>query len=269
MSAPYLDPEVTRAYRVLAAPAQFAPPAAHLIQTIGPAPGTTLLDVGAGTGIIAETIHRRLGDAVRVVGVDASIAMLREGRRAFTYSTVVGRLPALPFATDAFDAATASFVISHLLHYTACIEEIVRVCRPGGRLGVTAWGALPNRAAQLWTDTAVQFVPRPEFERAVREHLPWDVWFSDPNRITEALETAGLTNVVVHTRTFPIQMTTRDFLTSREASVQGTVIRERLPAEGWQRFRERLLGRFESTFGGEMKFDRDVHFGVALKSAGG
>src|SRR5712692_2151864 len=46
----------------------------------------------------------------------------------------------------AFEAVTASFVISHLVSYADGLVDMSRVCKPGGRVGVTAWGTLPNPA---------------------------------------------------------------------------------------------------------------------------
>lgn len=224
-----------------------------------------ILDVGSGTGIVAERIRSAAGPTALIVGVDAAITMLNEGRHAFAYPVVVGGLPELPFVAGTFDLAAAAFVISHVPDYEAALKDMAEVCCAGARIGVTAWGSLPNPAAQLWTEMASRFVPRVELDRAFQAHIPWDEWFSDPARLLHALEAAGFTHGVVETRTYRMRMTTSDFLVSRDASIQGAVVRERLSDEQWTAFTRQLTDAFETRFPTVVEYDRDVHFGVAQK----
>jgi ubiquinone/menaquinone biosynthesis C-methylase UbiE len=71
------------------------------------------------------------------------------------YHRVVTRLPGLPFPDAAFDAIAASFVISHLASCADGLADMVRICKPGGRVGVTAWGTQPNPVGALWTRVAM------------------------------------------------------------------------------------------------------------------
>ena len=263
LGSPYLDPAMARTYRLVTAPVQFAPPASDLVSLLRPAAGVRILDVGTGTGIVAEQIQDVVGPATRVVGVDSAIAMLAEGRRSMAYPVVVAQLSELPFETHTFDMATAGFVISHARHYEAALKEIARVCRDGARVGFTVWGSLPNPAAQLWTETATQFVPKAALTAAFHAHIPWDEWFSDATKLRQALEGAGLADCKVETRTYRMRMPTSNFLLSREASIQGAVLRERLTDDQWKRFQGQLFEAFETTFGSVVEYDRDVHFGVA------
>jgi SAM-dependent methyltransferase len=244
---------------------QFAPPASDLIAMLGPVAGMRILDVGTGTGIVAERIRSAAGPKALIVGVDAALTMLNEGRQAFEYPVVVARLPELPFVAGTFDLAAAGFVISHVPDYEAALKDIARACRAGARIGVTAWGSLPNPAAQLWTAMAARFVPRIELDRAFRAHIPWDEWLSDAAKLLQALEAAGLQHGVVETRTYRMRMRTNDFLASRDASLQGAVLRERLSDEQRDAFTRQLSDAFETTFGTVVEYDRDVHFGVAHK----
>jgi SAM-dependent methyltransferase len=232
---------------------------------LGPVAGMRILDVGTGTGIVAERIRHTAGPTALIVGVDAALTMLDEGRQAFDYPVVVARLPELPFVDGTFDLATAGFVISHVPDYEAALKDIARACRGDARIGVTAWGSLPNPAAQLWTEIASRFVPRLELDRAFRAHIPWDEWLSDSARLLQALDAAGLEHAVVETRTYRIRMRTSDFLVSRDASIQGAVLRERLSDERLDAFTRQLSDAFETAFGTAVEYDRDVHFGIAQK----
>lgn len=263
MTSPYSDRTTAQTYRLVTGPVQFAPPAADLIAMLGPVAGMRILDVGTGTGIVAERIRNAAGPQALIVGVDAALTMLNEARQAFEYPVVATRLPELPFMAGAFDLAAVGFVISHVPDYEAALKDIARVCRGGARIGVTAWGSLPNPTAQLWTEIASRFVSRGELDRAFRAHIPWDEWFSDAARLRHALDAAGLQHGVVETRTYRMRMRTTDFLASRDASIQGAVLRERLSDEEWDVFTRQVSDVFETQFGNAVEYDRDVHFGVA------
>ena len=234
---------------------------------LAPTPGMTILDVGTGTGVVAQRIMDAAGPKAVVVGVDVAFAMLDEGRKAFDYPVAVARTPGLPFRGGTFDLAAAGFVISHARDYQAALRDIARVCRNGARIGITAWGALPNPAAQLWTEIASRFVPRNELDRAVRDHIPWDEWFSDRARLRQALDDADLQQPIVETRQYVMRMSTSEFLASREASIQGAVLRERLADDQWATLTWQLADAFQTRFGTRVAYERDVHFGIARTAA--
>jgi ubiquinone/menaquinone biosynthesis C-methylase UbiE len=102
--------------------------------------GETLLDVGCGTGTLAIAAKRRLGASGRVFGVDASAEMVAAARaKAFKagLDIVCQAAPAqaLPFADASFDLVTSTLMLHHLARpaQTACVDEIRRVLKPGGR----------------------------------------------------------------------------------------------------------------------------------------
>ncbi len=263
MTSPYSDRTAARTYRLVTGPLQFALPASDLVALLHPDAGMRILDVGTGTGVVAERIRNAAGPTACIIGVDAAATMLTEGRQGFDYPVVLARLPELPFIAGALDLAAAGFVISHVADYEAALRDIARACRGDARIGVTAWGSLPNPPAQLWTEIASQFVPRVELDRAFRAHIPWDEWFADAARLRQALDAAGLRRALVETRTYRLRMRTSDFLESRGASLQGAVLRERLADPQWDAFMRQLSEAFEVRFGAAVEYDRDVHFGIA------
>jgi len=264
VTSPYCDPASARTYRLVTAPAQFAPPAADLVALLGPSAGMRVLDVGTGTGVVAERILDVAGSAATVVGIDAAIPMLAEAT-GIGYPLVVGVLPQLPFRTGVFDMAAAGFVISHVADYVEGLQEIARVCRRGALIGITTWGSLPNPAAQLWTSIASEFVARRDLDAAFRAHIPWDEEFADPHRVRQALDDAGLAHSAVETRVYRVRLPTADFLVSRDASMQGAVLRERLSDAQHAAFQDRLRATFAGEFGDVVEYDRDAHFGIAEK----
>jgi len=253
-------------YNRVAAPLQFAAPARDLVEILQLRIGDRALDVGTGTGAAAVAAATVLESAGSLVGVDASIEMLRFAQSSAGNLVAVAEVPELPFPDSTFDVVMASFVITHFPDYGRGLTELIRVCRLGGRVGITAWGSLPNPAAQLWSDIASQFVPRKRLDDAFRAHIPWDTWFAQPINIRKALETARLHAVNVQTRQYQVTMSLTDFLMAREASVQGIVLRQELDDNSWYEFRELVENAFGGRFCETVEYQRDVHFGIGLRT---
>jgi SAM-dependent methyltransferase len=121
--------------------------------------GTTLLDVGSGTGTLAVGALERWPH-LRVTGIDPSGGMLDEAGRtaarrldpavARRFSREVAPADRLPFRDGTFDAAMSSFVLQLVPSRAAALREIHRVLRPGGVLAWVTWqrserGFAPDR----------------------------------------------------------------------------------------------------------------------------
>jgi phosphatidylethanolamine/phosphatidyl-N-methylethanolamine N-methyltransferase len=106
------------------------------IQRLAIAPGDRILEVGVGTGINACLYPRDC----RVTGIDLSAPMLEKARDRFARKRISNvRLhemdaSALKFANDTFDIVYAPYVISVVPDPVAVVHEMIRVCRPGGRV---------------------------------------------------------------------------------------------------------------------------------------
>jgi SAM-dependent methyltransferase len=99
-----------------------------------------ILDVGCGNGLFWEALfNHRL-----VIGVDYSLGMCRlahaRGMQVYHADAV-----ALPFASDQFDLIYSAEAVQYIDDLRALLIELVRVCRPGGRIVVTTL----NRASLL------------------------------------------------------------------------------------------------------------------------
>jgi len=92
------------------------------------APGGRLLDLGAGTGLVARCAA---GLFDLRVGLDLSPRVLAAGRGAFDLA-VAGDVDDLPFADGTFDAITCFATLHHLYRFDTLAREVARVLRPGG-----------------------------------------------------------------------------------------------------------------------------------------
>jgi demethylmenaquinone methyltransferase / 2-methoxy-6-polyprenyl-1,4-benzoquinol methylase len=97
-------------------------------------PGDRVLDACCGTGDLALAAARRGG---AVTGLDFSERMLERARaKDPSIEWVRGDVLALPFAEASFDAVTVGFGVRNVDDLEACVRELRRVLRPGGRLGI-------------------------------------------------------------------------------------------------------------------------------------
>jgi ubiquinone/menaquinone biosynthesis C-methylase UbiE len=266
--SPYADPLSAAVYARISAPLQFDRPARDLVEILNPARNALVLDVGTGTGAVGRPTADAIGSDGLVIGVDLSIEMLRFARDSRRYPVAAAQIPGLPFRADTFDAVTAGFVVSHFRDYATGLADLRRVCRVGGRVAMSSWGTLANVAARLWNDIAATFVSREHLDEAFRAHIPWDGHFSDRQNVQRALEDAGLTSVLVDTRDYQISMPTADFLASREASMQGMLLRQKLSVDGWRAFDHRVADAFRHEFSDVVTYVRDVLFAVGTKPRG-
>ena len=107
-------------------------------------PGDVMLDVGSGTGIIAEAANRE-GTVVRL---DLSESMLR--RNSFG-ARVVGRAECLPVRSGVVDNALMRQVL-HYVEVSRVLREIRRTLRPGGRLLLGQVVAPNDNVARWWLE---------------------------------------------------------------------------------------------------------------------
>jgi SAM-dependent methyltransferase len=105
--------------------------------------GETVLDLGSGGGIDVLLSARRVGPDGHVYGVDASADMLHLARRNATQAGAAnaeflhGSIEDLPLPANAVDVVISNCVINLSPDKDAVFAEIVRVLRPGGRLGIS------------------------------------------------------------------------------------------------------------------------------------
>jgi SAM-dependent methyltransferase len=118
------------------------PPAAHLVRFAGVAPGDAVLDVGAGTGVVAITAARA---GARVNALDLTPALLeaaREHARIAGFPEIdwiEGDAERLPYPDASFDVVLSQFGHIFAPRPEVAIAEMRRVLKPSGRIAFATW----------------------------------------------------------------------------------------------------------------------------------
>lgn len=109
-----------------------------LVEAVGVRPGERVLDVAAGTGNAAVPAAQA---GARVVASDLTPELLEQGRVAHGEDIVWREADAehLPFDDGEFDVALSCVGVMFAPHHQQAADELVRVVRPGGRLGLLSW----------------------------------------------------------------------------------------------------------------------------------
>lgn len=114
----------------------------RLLDTLPLQPGMRILDLGAGSGVVAGAVRERLRSADLVL-IDAQAAMLTRARRRLarkgvTVDQCAAALgEALPFTSGAFDLVLMVAVLGEVDDATLVLQEVHRVLRNGGTLSIS------------------------------------------------------------------------------------------------------------------------------------
>lgn len=245
---------------------RMALPAADLVAAVGLTPGARVLDVGTGTGVVARIAAEAAGRGGIVVGIDRSLPMLRAadahgGRPVYALAEAID----LPVRSDTFDVVLASFALSHFRKYDTALFDMLRVLKPGGRMGITTWGPSLDEFQRAWRDVCEEFAERQMLNEAMQRAMPWEERFADATRLKDTLHDAGLRDMIVDRREYRFQMTAEDYLAGREVAASGRFLREMLGPELWERLRLRAHEVFAERFPERFNDFRDVNMVIGLK----
>lgn len=129
---------------------------------LGVGAGTSVIDVGCGAGRHSFEAFRR---GANVVAFDQSASDLNDVDAILTAMAEQGEAPAsataeavkgdaldLPYEDGTFDCVIASEILEHVPEDDRAIDELVRVCKPGGRLAITVPRWLPEKICWLLSD---------------------------------------------------------------------------------------------------------------------
>ncbi len=145
-----------------------------LVRACGISRGQRVLDVAAGTG---NTAIRATEAGAEVVASDLTPENFEAGRReaeahGVELEWVEADAEALPFADGEFDVVTSSFGAIFAPDHRAAADEMLRVCRPGGTIGMLNF--TPEGLISAFFGALAPYMPPPP-----PETLPPALWGSE------------------------------------------------------------------------------------------
>lgn len=133
----------------------------RLVEGCGIGSGMRVLDVAAGTGNASIPAAQR---GARVTASDLTPELLEAGgSRPEAQGLDIEWVPAdaehLPFDDASFDVVMSAIGVMFAPHHQAAADELVRVCRPGGTIGLLSW--TPEGMLGALFGTMKAFAPPP------------------------------------------------------------------------------------------------------------
>ena len=149
MSTHLVDTELKARHRAMWASGDYPlmvdtfllPVGERLVDACEIVPGAKVLDVAAGTGNASLPAARR---GAEVTASDLTPRLLDAGRKlaeaeGLELEWVEADAEHLPFADASFDVVLSAIGVMFAPHHQAAADELVRVCRPGGTIGLLSW----------------------------------------------------------------------------------------------------------------------------------
>jgi ubiquinone/menaquinone biosynthesis C-methylase UbiE len=149
LSSPTPDVELKARHRAMWASGDYPsmvetfllPLGPRLVEACGIGPGMRVLDVAAGTGNASIPAAERGAD---VTASDLTPELLDAGRRraeaaGLELEWAEADAENLPFEDESFDVVMSSIGAMFAPHHQEVADELVRVCRPGGTIGLLSW----------------------------------------------------------------------------------------------------------------------------------
>ncbi len=216
------------------------PVADALIERAGVREGQDVLDVGTGSGNVAVPAA---GRGARVTGADITPELMDMGREraasaGVEVNWVEGDAGALPFADESFDVVLSVFGCMFAPDHQAAASELVRVCRPGGTIGVCAWTpeGLNGRLLKL----AASAMPPPPPE--VKSPILW----GEEGHVRELFDGTGVDLAIEEDAVSWDWSSADGWVSFTEQNLGPTVMAKAAlePAGEWAPMRERVVGLF-------------------------
>ena len=145
--------------------------------------GERVLDVAAGSGNAAISAARRGASVTASDFVEPllEVAQARAELDGLHLATAVADAQALPFEDGSFDVVLSTFGVMFAPDQQRAADELLRVCRPGGRIGLANW--VPNGLMARNVASVQKHVPAPPAAVGMRRPVEW----GDEARVRELL----------------------------------------------------------------------------------
>ncbi len=199
-----------------------------MIEHLAPAPGQTILELGAGTAETGLIAAGRVSPGGRVIVSDRSTEMLAAAERRAAELDLANiefrviDIEAIDLADAAVDGVISRMVLMLVPDITAALGEIHRVLRPGARLSAAVWDTVERNpwAPVLW-DVIERMTDIPQ----ARPGGPGMFTLADADGLRSLLAAAGFGEI--HLESIPVAWNYPDFETywRTQSSLNGAITR--------------------------------------------
>ena len=186
---------------------RFAPVIDRVIASADLRAGEHVLDLGTGTGAVAEKAAPVVEPGGSVLAIDISpemvaVAQQRAAQASIAFQVAEGSAESIPAADASLDVILASLSLMYVIDRPRAAREMARVLRPGGRLVASAWAGPDRCDLVLFQETAGRFAPTPPVSGVGPGAL------ADPQPFLEELAGAG---IEAHVETDVVEFDFDDF----------------------------------------------------------
>ncbi len=229
---------------------------ARFAELIAPSKGAICLDIATASGTLALALADRIGPQGRVVAIDLAQGMLdyaeRKARAHRLKNIEWKRMNAqnLEFEDDTFDVVVCSLAIFYFPDIPGAMHEMLRVLKPGGKLGITT--ADPETAFSPLSQPYMASL------RKLAEELKIDQpAYSDTSNETrekaglaKLVKEAGFKDVEVIEESIPVRFTSlEDWWQYGRGSTWGDLLLDRLSPDQRVEFRKKHEDEIKKQFG--------------------
>ncbi len=181
-------------YDTYLTPLIFTQYAKDLAQRVKVQPGSRVLEIAAGTGVVTRALVDELGADVSIMATDLNQPMIDHAATVRSDANITWQqadAQELPFDDQSFDAVACQFAVMFFPDKVKAYSEALRVLKPGGQFHFNIWDELKENEfgftvqqalAELFPDDPPQFLSRTPYG------------YFDISVIKDELERGGFTN---------------------------------------------------------------------------
>jgi ubiquinone/menaquinone biosynthesis C-methylase UbiE len=190
------DGSIPKNYDHYIGPFLFEPYAADLVSRIEITPGSNILELACGTGIVTQRLAGHLSGSAELTATDINADMLAVAQEKISSPNVCWDtvdMVAIPYEQDLFDTVVCQFGLMFATDKYRAVAEMHRVLKKGGKLLFNVWGNIADNPVWRINNTLIsRFFPNTPLNPAFG---PFSM--SDENYGLSLLQKAGFTRYKV------------------------------------------------------------------------